>query len=133
MEWPIFALLQMFLLMLSVCTALLLHIRTIQRQNLELREHEHLGELVDDKLVYYATVTRESYYHQGRITELINDGRLFRDLDTAPLDPGADRVMICGNPNMLVDLKAMLEAQGFKEGSSGSPAAFVIERAFADR
>ena len=43
MEWPIFALLQMFLLMLSVTTALTLHIRAIKKQNQTLREHiDHL-------------------------------------------------------------------------------------------
>lgn len=44
-----------------------------------------------------------------------------------------DRVMICGNPEMLVDLKAGLIGQGFTEGSSGEPGAFVIEKAFAER
>lgn len=100
---------------------------------MDVREHEYLSELVDDRLRYYATVTREPYYHQGRVTDLIETGKLFDDLDTPPLDPAHDRVMICGNPNMLVDLKAMLETRGFQEGSSGRPAAFVIERAFAER
>ncbi|MEZ5843315.1 MAG: ferredoxin--NADP reductase [Hyphomicrobiaceae bacterium] len=99
----------------------------------EMREHEYLGELASEKLVYYATVTREPYYHQGRITDLIETGKLFADLDQLPLDPALDRVMICGNPNMLVDLKAMFEARGFLEGSSGRPGAFVIEKAFAER
>lgn len=98
-----------------------------------LREHEYLGELVAGKLDYYATVTREPYHHQGRITDLIENGKLFSDLDRPALDPANDRAMICGNPNMLIDLKAMLEARGFAEGSSGAPGAFVIERAFAER
>lgn len=99
----------------------------------EMREHEYLGELASEKLVYYATVTREPYYHQGRVTDLIETGKLFADLGQSPLEPASDRVMICGNPDMLVDLKAMLEARGFREGSSGRPGAFVIERAFAER
>lgn len=99
----------------------------------ELRGHEYLSELVEGKLRYYATVTREPFHHQGRITDLIENGRLFADLGCETLDPASDRVMICGNPNMLVDLKAMLEARGFEEGSSGEPGAFVIERAFAER
>lgn len=98
-----------------------------------LREHEYLGELVAGKLNYYATATREPYHHRGRITDLIESGRLFEDLGAAGLDPASDRAMICGNPSMLVDLKAMLEARGFIEGSSGKPGAFVIERAFAER
>ncbi|MCB1511102.1 MAG: ferredoxin--NADP reductase [Hyphomicrobiaceae bacterium] len=98
-----------------------------------LREHEYLGELVDGKLNYYATVTREPFHHEGRITDLMESGKLFSDLGQPMLDPATDRAMICGNPNMLIDLKAMLEARGFTEGSSGQPGAFVIERAFAER
>ena len=41
--------------------------------------------------------------------------------------------MICGNPGMLRDLKVMLEARGFAEGSSGKPGAYVIEKAFVER
>jgi ferredoxin/flavodoxin---NADP+ reductase len=100
---------------------------------MQVRQHEYLAELVDGRLHYYATVTREPYYHRGRITDLIETGKLFDDLGAQPIDPAHDRVMICGNPNMLVDLKSMLEARNFEEGSSGNPAAFVIERAFAER
>src|SRR3569623_2325554 len=31
--------------------------------------HEHLGELVQEKLLYYPTVTREPFQNRGRITE----------------------------------------------------------------
>ena len=34
----------------------------------------------------------------GRITELIETGKLFDDLGLPPLDPAHDRVMICGSP-----------------------------------
>lgn len=34
----------------------------------------------------------------GRITELIQSGKLFADLEVPTLDPAADRVMICGSP-----------------------------------
>ena len=92
-----------------------------------------VGEEATKKLVHYPTTTREPTAHMGRITDLIESGKLFEDLDQGPLDPKKDRVMICGNPNMLIDLKVMLEARGFEEGSSGKPATFVIERAFAER
>ena len=49
------------------------------------------------------------------------------------IDPANDRVMICGNPQMLIDLKAMLEARNFTEGSGGEPGEFVIEKAFVER
>lgn len=69
----------------------------------------------------------------GRITELMESGRLFDDLELPALDPAVDRVMICGSPGMLKDLKGMLEARGFKEGSTSKPGDFVIERAFAEQ
>jgi len=95
--------------------------------------HEFLGDLVTSKLRYYPTVTREAYRNMGRVTELMESGKLFEDLGVPPLDPDADRVMICGSPAMLRDLKHMLEQRGFKEGNTSTPGAFVIERAFAEQ
>jgi len=95
--------------------------------------HEFLGDLVTSKLRYYPTVTREEFVHMGRITELIESGKLFEDLEVPALDPSVDRVMICGSPGMLRDLKAMLEGRGFKEGNTTTPGDFVVERAFAEQ
>jgi ferredoxin--NADP+ reductase len=69
----------------------------------------------------------------GRVTELMNNGKLFDDLQLPPLDPANDRVMICGSPGMLRDLKTMLEERGFKEGNTSAPGDFVIERAFVEQ
>jgi ferredoxin--NADP+ reductase len=99
----------------------------------QLPEHEFLGELVSGKLKYYPTVTREAFVNQGRITELMESGKLFQDLQLPPLNPAEDRVMICGSPAMLKDLKRLLEARGFAEGNTTRPGDFVIERAFADQ
>lgn len=98
-----------------------------------LPQHEYLGELIAEKLLYYPTVTRESYKNMGRVTNLIENGKLFQDLGLPALNPAEDRVMICGSPGMLRDLKTMLEGQGFKEGSTTTPGDFVIERAFAEQ
>ncbi len=98
-----------------------------------LPKHEFLGELVTDKLRYYPTVTRQAYRNMGRVTELIDTGRLFDDLQMPPFDPALDRVMICGSPGMLRDLKVLLEGRGFKEGNTSTPGDFVIERAFAEQ
>jgi ferredoxin--NADP+ reductase len=95
--------------------------------------HEFLGDLVTSKLRYYPTVTRETYRNMGRVTALIESGKLFKDLGVPALDPENDRVMICGSPGMLRDLKHMLEERGFKEGNTSTPGAFVIERAFAEQ
>jgi len=99
----------------------------------ELPQHELLGEMVSEQLLYYPTVTREPYKNQGRITDLIQSGKLMKDLGLPDLDPANDRVMICGSPQMLKDLKVMLERKDFEEGNTSKPGDFVIERAFADQ
>ena len=98
-----------------------------------LPSHEFLGEMVSSQLLYYPTVTREDFRNTGRIPDLIENGRLFSDLEVPAIDPANDRVMICGSPAMLADLKALLEKRGFKEGNTSTPGDFVIERAFAER
>ncbi|MEY4754956.1 MAG: hypothetical protein RJA44_2631 [Pseudomonadota bacterium] len=95
--------------------------------------HEFLGELVAKQLRYYPTVTREQFDNMGRITDLIENGKLFEDLGVPALNPAEDRVMICGSPAMLRDLKHMLEERQFKEGNTTKPGDFVIERAFAEQ
>jgi ferredoxin--NADP+ reductase len=99
----------------------------------ELPQHELLGEMVSSQFLYYPTVTREPYQHMGRITDLMESGQLFADLGLPALDPTPDRVMICGSPQMLKDLKSLLEQRGFQEGNTTRPGDFVIERAFADQ
>jgi len=98
-----------------------------------LPDHELLAEIIGGKLSYYPTVTREPFPTQGRITDLITSGKLFTDLEVPPLNPLDDRVMICGSPSMLRDLKQMLEQRGFKEGNTSIPGDFVIERAFVEQ
>jgi len=99
----------------------------------ELPQHEYLGEQVREKLRYYPTVTRESFENQGRLTDLLQSGKLCADLGLPDLDPEHDRVMICGNPNMLDELVQELKRRGFAEGSTHDPADYAIERAFVEK
>ena len=98
----------------------------------ELPADEHFGELASAQLRYLPTVTREPFEREGRITDLITSGRLFRDLglEQTAFDPAADRVMLCGSMHMIKDVAAILEAQGMAEGSNSEPGDFVLERAF---
>ena len=100
----------------------------------ELPEHEYLGEDVREKLIYYPTVTREPFRNQGRLTDLINSGKLFDDIGLPPLNPETDRAMLCGSPAMLTDTCALLDARGFaispRIGEAGD---YVIERAFVEK
>ena len=98
----------------------------------ELPNDEILGEIVSPKLRYYPTVTREPFKHQGRITDLITSGKLFEDLGVPPLDPAVDRLMLCGGPSVLADLKTILLDRGYREGSIAKPGEFVLERAFVE-
>jgi ferredoxin--NADP+ reductase len=98
----------------------------------ELKQDEILGELIGPKLKYYPTVTREEFRTRGRITDLIESGKLFEDLGTPPFDPAVDRVMLCGGPSVLADLKQQLLDRGFEEGSIASPGDFVLEKAFVE-
>jgi len=98
-----------------------------------LPQHEFLGEMISQQLRYYPTVTRETYRNMGRVTTLIDNGKLFKDLGLPALSQQQDRVMLCGSPGMLSDLKQMLEAQGFVEGNTSTPGDFVIERAFVEK
>ena len=98
-----------------------------------LRRHELFGPLSDDRLIYYPTVTREPFRNRGRITDLIESGQLFADIGLPTLDLETDRVMLCGSPSMLEELRVMLTARGFVEGSHSEPGHFVIEKAFAER
>ncbi|MCO6185897.1 ferredoxin--NADP reductase [Rhizobium sp. L1K21] len=96
----------------------------------EIKNHEFLAELVGDKLKHYATVTREDYPFKGRITDLMESGKLYTDLGVPPINPEIDRGMICGSAAMLKDTKELLEKAGLTEGANNKPAEFVIERAF---
>ncbi|WP_067644508.1 ferredoxin--NADP reductase [Dokdonella koreensis] len=100
----------------------------------ELPAHPYLGDLVREKLVYYPTVTREAFRNQGRLDELLESGRLCADAGLLPLDPAADRAMICGSPAMLASLSGLLDRRGFAVSPRiGTPGDYVIERAFVER
>jgi ferredoxin--NADP+ reductase len=99
----------------------------------ELPDHEFLGDMIAEQMLYYPTVTREPFRNQGRITTLIETGKLEKDLGLPKMDPERDRVMICGSPGLLKDLKVILEKKGYSEGSTTSPGDFVVERAFVEQ
>ena len=100
----------------------------------ELPDHELLGELVREKLLYYPLVTREPFRNQGRLTDLIVNGKMAEDLGLPPLNPHTDRAMMCGSPSMLTDLCKILDDRGFQiSPSQGVAGDYVIERAFVEK
>ena len=100
---------------------------------LDLPEHEFLGEMITGQLLYYPTVTREPFRNQGRVTTLIESGKLQADLGLPKFDPATDRAMLCGSPELLKDLKHILEKRGFIEGNTTKPGDYVVERAFVEQ
>ncbi len=100
----------------------------------DLPDHELLGDLIRDKLIYYPLVTREEFRNQGRLTDLIENGKMAADIGLPPLNPATDRAMMCGSPSMLTDLCKILDARGFHiSPSQGEPGDYVIERAFVEK
>lgn len=100
----------------------------------ELPDNEYFGDIIKNKLIYYPTVTREPFRNEGRITALIESGKLFEDIVLPTLDPAQDRAMICGSPAMLEDISSLLNHRGFTVSPGvGQPGDYVIERAFVEK
>ena len=101
----------------------------------ELPNHEFFQELgIKEKLIYYPTVTREPFRNQGRVTTLIENGKLFEDIGLPRFNPETDRAMLCGSPAFLKDVCALLDAHGMKESPRmGVMGDYVIERAFVEK
>ncbi len=99
----------------------------------ELPENEFFGDDVKQKLVYYPTVTREDFRNKGRVTDLIRSGKLFADLGLPPLNIETDRIMLCGSPAMLAEMREMLDGLNWQEGSTTGAGQYVIEKAFVEQ
>ncbi|AXT26208.1 ferredoxin--NADP reductase [Ruegeria sp. AD91A] len=100
-----------------------------------IRQDEMLAELIGegfaDKIRYYPTTTREESPKMGRITDLLKDGTVFRDLGIGGgIKPETDRAMVCGSLAFNLDIKEILEGFGLREGANSEPKEFVIEKAF---
>lgn len=89
-----------------------------------------IGEMVEGKLKFITSVTREDYPNRERITTMIENGSLFKMAGTPALNREDDRVMICGSKSMIDDTLSLCEGLGLREGSNSDPAEVVIEKAF---
>jgi ferredoxin--NADP+ reductase len=95
-----------------------------------LKDDPLIGEMVEGKLLYYPTTTREQSPRMGRITDTLTSGKVFADLGLAPIDPATDRAMVCGSLAFNIDVKAVLEGFGLREGANSDPREYVVEKAF---
>jgi ferredoxin--NADP+ reductase len=98
----------------------------------DLKGNEFFGEQVSKQLIYYPTVTREAFRNQGRLTTLLETGKLFHDIGRKA-DLENDRFMLCGSPEMLKDVRAWFDKLGLKEGNMSHQGHYVIERAFVEK
>lgn len=62
----------------------------------------------------------------ARITALLESGELEARAGLA-LDAARSRIMLCGNPAMVTDLRAMLASRGFAAGRRGVPGNIAVE------
>ena len=112
------------------------YINELTYQNLithELKHNEYFGESVKEKLIYYPAVTREPYRNYGRITSLLESGKLMEDVGLPTLNVLDDRFMLCGSPGMLKNLTKILNDLGFTETRRSDIGEYVIERAFVEK
>ncbi|EXF46380.1 oxidoreductase [Pseudomonas sp. BAY1663] len=81
-----------------------------------------------DKLTYLPVVTREQVpgMLHGRITTLIENGELERAADLR-FEPQHSRIMLCGNPQMIEDTRAILKARDLNLSLTRRPGQVAVE------
>ncbi len=81
-----------------------------------------------DKLTYLPVVTREQVPEMlhGRITTLIENGELERAADLR-FEPQHSRIMLCGNPQMIEDTRAILKARDLNLSLTRRPGQVAVE------
>lgn len=101
--------------------------------NKKIINNEYLNKKIKNNLIYYPTITRENYITKGRITELIIQGKLFKDLNLPYINLNYDKLMLCGNKNMVKEISEYLTKLGFKNYIINNPNDFVIEYSFINK
>lgn len=95
--------------------------------------HPELSELVDnlaDRFRYVPVVTREPESAVNplnkRLTTLLESGQLAAHVGL-PLSLEDSRFMICGNPEMVTDIRAVLKTLGFGPARRNTPGQVAVE------
>ena len=101
--------------------------RAYQQLIAELPQRDYLDGL-GSKLLYLPVVTREQIPGalHGRITTLIENGELERAADLQ-LTPEHSRIMLCGNPQMIEDTRAVLKARDLNLAMTRRPGQVAVE------
>ena len=96
----------------------------------QVKDDALIGELARERLIYYPTTTRECSIKMGRITTLLEEGTLFKDLEITDFSAQNDRAMVCGSIGLNTDMKRIFATFQMYEGANSSPAQYVVEKAF---
>lgn len=107
------------------------------RQIVESLQHDQdilalIGQANLEKLVYYPNTTREHSAKMGRITELLKQGTVFKDLEIPEICRENDRAMVCGSKDFNRDIESILKNFGLNEGANSEPGHYVVEKAFVE-
>lgn len=103
-------------------------VRTAQ----ELAYREDLESLAKTNpgFIYLPVTSREAWpggQHEAcRITQAYKDGHL-QSISGQPLNPEEARIMLCGNPDMVTEMRGLLQQQGFAAGRRGNPGTLAVE------
>lgn len=89
---------------------------------------EHTLSTLPSRLRYISVVTRELWPDllSARIPKLIEDGRL-EQTSNLKLDLNRSRIMVCGNPEMIRELRGLLTARGFQTSRRAAPGQLAFE------
>lgn len=71
-------------------------------------------------------VSKQSNYLQGRITSLVENGELERAAGLS-LNENSSRIMLCGNPDMIEDMRKILHNRNMRPVRRAVPGQFVTE------
>ena len=66
----------------------------------------------------------------GLITDNLKNYNLLADMNIYDFSPDIDRAMVCGSIGLNLEIKAILDDLGFREGANSEPAEYVVEKAF---
>lgn len=99
----------------------------------EFAYHEELARMAEEgpgpaslKLIKAVSRERAADMLHGRVTDLLAHGEL-EDAAGTRIDAGSSRIMMCGNPAMIEDMRRLLHERGLRPQRRAAPGQFVTE------
>lgn len=93
----------------------------------KIKDDSSLGGASGRNLVYIPVVTREAtQFLSRRIPDLIRSGNL-AETAGVKFDSSVSSVLLCGNPAMIKEVRALLKPLGFQAPRRGEPGNLIAE------